>query len=132
MTTKTDHSSLATRNSSLTTQNGHFQAVMSGRSPTVERAGFHALDFTSSTHMAVSVRFHQEDPWERIRLVSAKPVSMPPVTTHAPDQDPYIDSYFGSVIFEGDMPQLWPPNEVKDVFAANDRNGRCRVAAAGH
>jgi oxaloacetate decarboxylase alpha subunit len=38
--------------------------------PTMERAGFHALDFTSSTHMAVSVRFHKEDPWERIRLVS--------------------------------------------------------------
>src|SRR6476660_1260302 len=27
--------------------------------------------FTSSTHMAVSVRFHREDPWERIRLMSA-------------------------------------------------------------
>ena len=39
--------------------------------PTMERVGFHALDFTSSTHMAVSVRFHQEDPWERIRLISA-------------------------------------------------------------
>ena len=39
--------------------------------PAAERVGFHALDFTSSTHMAVSVRFHQEDPWERIRLVSA-------------------------------------------------------------
>ncbi|HLG08497.1 MAG TPA: hypothetical protein VI409_07500 [Gaiellaceae bacterium] len=39
--------------------------------PTMDRVGFHALDFTSSTHMAVSVRFHQEDPWERIRLVSA-------------------------------------------------------------
>ncbi len=39
--------------------------------PTMDRVGFHALDFTSSTHMAVSVRFHQEDPWERLRLVSA-------------------------------------------------------------
>jgi oxaloacetate decarboxylase alpha subunit len=38
--------------------------------PSMERVGFHALDFTSSTHMAVSVRFHQEDPWERIRLIS--------------------------------------------------------------
>jgi oxaloacetate decarboxylase alpha subunit len=38
--------------------------------PTMDRVGYHALDFTSSTHMAVSVRFHQEDPWERIRLVS--------------------------------------------------------------
>lgn len=39
--------------------------------PTLDRVGFHAADFTSSTHMAVSVRFHREDPWERIRLVSA-------------------------------------------------------------
>ena len=38
--------------------------------PTMDRIGFHALDFTSSTHMAVSVRFHKEDPWERIRGVS--------------------------------------------------------------
>ncbi len=38
--------------------------------PTLDRVGYHALDFTSSTHMAVSVRFHHEDPWERIRLVS--------------------------------------------------------------
>jgi oxaloacetate decarboxylase alpha subunit len=39
--------------------------------PAIDRVGYHALDFTSSTHMAVSVRFHREDPWERIRLVSA-------------------------------------------------------------
>ncbi len=39
--------------------------------PTLDRVGYHALDFTSSTHMAVSVRFHREDPWERIRLMSA-------------------------------------------------------------
>ena len=37
----------------------------------MDRVGFRALDFTSSTHMAVSVRFHREDPWERLRLVSA-------------------------------------------------------------
>ena len=38
--------------------------------PTMDRVGFHAVDFTSSTHMAVSVRFHREDPWELIRRVS--------------------------------------------------------------
>jgi oxaloacetate decarboxylase (Na+ extruding) subunit alpha len=38
--------------------------------PTLDRVGYAALDFTSSTHMAVSVRFHHEDPWERIRLMS--------------------------------------------------------------
>jgi oxaloacetate decarboxylase alpha subunit len=38
--------------------------------PAMDRVGFRALDFTSSTHMSVSVRFHNEDPWERIRRVS--------------------------------------------------------------
>jgi oxaloacetate decarboxylase alpha subunit len=39
--------------------------------PTLDLVGFHACDFSSSTHMGVSVRFHREDPWERFRLVSA-------------------------------------------------------------
>jgi oxaloacetate decarboxylase alpha subunit len=39
--------------------------------PVFDRVGHRALDFTTSTHMAVSVRYHHEDPWERIRLVSA-------------------------------------------------------------
>ena len=39
--------------------------------PTIDRVGFRAVDFSSSTHMAVAVRFHQEDPWERLRLVRA-------------------------------------------------------------
>ena len=45
--------------------------------PTIDRVGFHAVDFTSSTHMAVAVRFFREDPWERIRLVSAAMPSTP-------------------------------------------------------
>lgn len=39
--------------------------------PAMDRVGFSALDFTSSTHMGVAVRTHHEDPWERIRLTSA-------------------------------------------------------------
>ena len=35
--------------------------------PAMERAGFKAIDFTTSTHMGVAVRYKQEDPWERIR-----------------------------------------------------------------
>src|SRR2546422_6115026 len=35
----------------------------------LDRAGFQAIDFTSSTHMAMAVRWHREDPWERIRVV---------------------------------------------------------------
>jgi oxaloacetate decarboxylase alpha subunit len=39
--------------------------------PVLDRAGFRALDFTSSTHMGVAVRTHRENPWERIRLAHA-------------------------------------------------------------
>jgi oxaloacetate decarboxylase alpha subunit len=35
--------------------------------PAMERAGYKAIDFTTSTHMGVAVRYKQEDPWERIR-----------------------------------------------------------------
>jgi len=39
--------------------------------PTMDRVGYYAIDFTTSTHMAISVRFHKENPWERIRLAAA-------------------------------------------------------------
>lgn len=37
----------------------------------MERVGFRAIDFTSSTTMAVAVRYFRNDPWERIRRVRA-------------------------------------------------------------
>jgi oxaloacetate decarboxylase alpha subunit len=39
--------------------------------PVMDRVGFRALDFTSSTHMGIAVRTHRENPWERIRLTHA-------------------------------------------------------------
>lgn len=39
--------------------------------PVMSRVGFRALDFSSSTAMGVAVRVHQEDPWERLRLMRA-------------------------------------------------------------
>ena len=39
--------------------------------PVVDRVGFRALDFTSSTSMGMAVKTHREDPWERIRLTHA-------------------------------------------------------------
>lgn len=39
--------------------------------PVLDRAGFKAIDFTTSTHMGVAVRYKREDPWERIRLMAA-------------------------------------------------------------
>ncbi|HXY50363.1 MAG TPA: hypothetical protein VEI01_12990 [Terriglobales bacterium] len=38
--------------------------------PVMEAVGFKAIDFTTSTHMAVAVRYKKEDPWERIRLMA--------------------------------------------------------------
>jgi oxaloacetate decarboxylase alpha subunit len=39
--------------------------------PIMDRVGFKAIDFTTSTHMGVAVRYKREDPWERIRLMVA-------------------------------------------------------------
>ena len=37
----------------------------------MDRAGFRAIDFTSSSHMAVAVRYFRNNPWERIRRARA-------------------------------------------------------------
>jgi oxaloacetate decarboxylase (Na+ extruding) subunit alpha len=39
--------------------------------PVLNRVGFRALDFISSTAMGVAVRTHHQDPWQRIRLTRA-------------------------------------------------------------
>ena len=62
--------SLRDGNQSLWSATGLTTPDVLAIAPTLDLVGYHALDFTSSTHMAVSVRFHREDPWERIRLVS--------------------------------------------------------------
>jgi len=38
---------------------------------TMDAVGYKAIDFTTSTHMGVAVRYKREDPWERIRLMAA-------------------------------------------------------------
>lgn len=43
----------------------------------MDRVGFKAIDFTTSTHMGVAVRFKREDPWERIRLMAAATPNTP-------------------------------------------------------
>jgi oxaloacetate decarboxylase alpha subunit len=45
--------------------------------PAMDRVGFKAIDFTTSTHMGVAVRFKKEDPWERIRLMAAATPNTP-------------------------------------------------------
>jgi oxaloacetate decarboxylase alpha subunit len=37
----------------------------------LDKVGFRAIDFTSSSHMAVAVRYFQDNPWERIRRMRA-------------------------------------------------------------
>lgn len=46
-------------------------AMMLGIAPAMDRVGFVAIDFTTSTHMAVAVRYSRQDPWERLRLFRA-------------------------------------------------------------
>jgi oxaloacetate decarboxylase alpha subunit len=45
--------------------------------PVMDRVGFRALDFSSSTHMGISVRTHQENPWDLIRLTHAAAPNTP-------------------------------------------------------
>ena len=45
--------------------------------PVMDRVGFRAIDFTTSTHMGVAVRYKKEDPWERIRLMAAATPNTP-------------------------------------------------------
>jgi oxaloacetate decarboxylase alpha subunit len=44
---------------------------------TMDAVGFKAIDFTTSTHMGVAVRYKREDPWERIRLMAAATPNTP-------------------------------------------------------
>ena len=39
--------------------------------PVIDRVGFRALNFSSSTAMGMAIKTHREDPWERIRLTHA-------------------------------------------------------------
>ena len=57
-------------NQSLWDATGLNTAMILSIAPTMDRAGFAAVDFMTGMHMAVSVRWHKENPWEKMRLVS--------------------------------------------------------------
>lgn len=59
-------------NQSLWGATGLRTGMMLEIAPVLDQVGYHALDFSTSTHMAVTVRFHQEDPWERFRLMKER------------------------------------------------------------
>ena len=61
--------SLRDGNQSLWGATGLNSAQMLAIAPVMERVGFRALDFTSSTHMGIAVRTFREDPWQCIRLM---------------------------------------------------------------
>jgi oxaloacetate decarboxylase alpha subunit len=58
-------------NQSLWGATGLTTGMVEAVGPSLDRAGFLAIDFTSSTHLSVGVRWHHEDPWERIRRMRA-------------------------------------------------------------
>jgi oxaloacetate decarboxylase alpha subunit len=76
--------------------------------PVMDRVGFRALDFTSSTHMGVAVRTHKENPWERIRRTHA---AMP----NTPLQ--FIGTGLRFISWEGQHPEFM--QVVYDRLVAN-------------
>jgi oxaloacetate decarboxylase (Na+ extruding) subunit alpha len=69
--------SLRDGNQSLWGATGINTAMTLTIAPVMDRVGFKAIDFTTSTHMGVAVRYKQEDPWERIRLMAAATPNTP-------------------------------------------------------
>jgi oxaloacetate decarboxylase alpha subunit len=84
--------------------------------PVMERVGFKAIDFTTSTHMGVAVRYKKEDPWERIRLMAK---AMP----HTPLQ--FLSTGFRFISWETANPEF-----MKLAFATLVKNGIRRFALA--
>jgi oxaloacetate decarboxylase (Na+ extruding) subunit alpha len=60
--------SLRDGNQSLWGATGLRTAHVAQIAPVLNRVGFRALDFSSSTAMGVSVRTHRENPWDLLRL----------------------------------------------------------------
>jgi oxaloacetate decarboxylase alpha subunit len=84
--------------------------------PIMDRVGFKAIDFTTSTHMGVAVRYKREDPWERIRLMAK-------ATTKTPLQ--FLSTGFRFISWETASPEF-----MKLAFATLVKNGIRRFALA--
>ena len=84
--------------------------------PLLERVGFKAIDFTTSTHMGVAVRYKREDPWERIRLMTA-------ATPRTPLQ--FMSTGFRFISWETASPEF-----MALAFAVLARNGIRRFCLA--
>jgi oxaloacetate decarboxylase alpha subunit len=84
--------------------------------PVMDRVGFRAIDFTTSTHMGVAVRYKKEDPWERIRLMAA-------ATPHTPLQ--FMSTGFRFISWETASPDF-----MALAFRTLARNGIRRFCLA--
>ncbi len=84
--------------------------------PVMDRVGFKAIDFTTSTHMGVAVRYKKEDPWERIRLMAE-------ATPNTPLQ--FMSTGFRFISWETAHPEL-----MALAFRALARNGIRRFCLA--
>jgi len=84
--------------------------------PVMDRVGFKAIDFTTSTHMGVAVRYKQEDPWERIRLMAQ-------ATPNTPLQ--FLSTGFRFISWETATPEF-----MSLAFRTLVRNGMRRFALA--
>lgn len=84
--------------------------------PVMDRVGFKAIDFTTSTHMGVAVRYKKEDPWERIRLTAA-------ATPRTPLQ--FMSTGFRFISWETASPEL-----MALAFRTLARNGIRRFCLA--
>lgn len=84
--------------------------------PVMDRVGFKAIDFTTSTHMGVAVRYKREDPWERIRLTAA-------ATPRTPLQ--FMSTGFRFISWETASPEL-----MALAFRVLARNGIRRFCLA--
>jgi oxaloacetate decarboxylase alpha subunit len=84
--------------------------------PVMDRVGFKAIDFTTSTHMGVAVRYKKEDPWERIRLMAA-------ATPNTPLQ--FMSTGFRFIAWETASPEF-----MALVFRVLARNGIRRFCLA--
>src|SRR5512139_3109515 len=108
--------SLRDGNQSLWGATGIDTAMTLTIAPVMDRVGFKAIDFTTSTHMGVAVRYKKEDPWERIRLMAA-------ATPNTPLQ--FMSTGFRFIAWETASPEF-----MALVFRVLARNGIRRFCLA--
>ncbi|QXJ21101.1 biotin carboxyl carrier protein [Actinomadura graeca] len=63
--------SLRDGNQSLWGATGLTTGMVEAVGPLLDRVGYEAIDFTSSTNLAMGVKWHRENPWERISRMRA-------------------------------------------------------------